>query len=241
MFTVLAGLFALTIAADFGLRDWITAGRYDAIALHLWPLVLIYAAAGYVLERRSQAWFAAPLYLAATVTAVAVIDMLALDGRLFHMLGISLQPVQPAGVTRPALIDTLSALSLNGAVIYLIATVVERRGTPAMTSSSQVLFTIAPFSILEPLAYVSETPEYWARIDWLYLTLAVGIAILSQTRQRRSFYYAGLLNSAVALFLIADRRQWFDRPAWAVALIGVGLAALVSGFLLAATRRRSRE
>jgi hypothetical protein len=32
--------------------------------------------------------------------------------------------------------------------------------------------------------------------------------------------------------LIADRRQWFDRPSWGVTLIVVGLAALATGFLL---------
>jgi len=102
-----------------------------------------------------------------------------------------------------------------------------------------VLFTIAPFSMLEPLAYLSETQEYWPRLDWLYLTLAVAIAVLSHQRQRRSFYYAGLINAGLALYLIADRRQWFDRPSWAVAVIAAGLAALVIGFLLDWGKRKN--
>lgn len=49
---------------------------------------------------------------------------------------------------------------------------------------------------------------------------------------------AGLINSGVALYLIAARNEWFDRPAWAIAIVIAGLAALVAGFLLDKRRRR---
>ena len=62
--------------------------------------------------------------------------------------------------------------------------------------------------------------------------------LLSQRRQRRSFYYAGLLNLGIALYLIASHREWFERPAWAVAVIAAGLAALVAGFTLDRAERR---
>jgi hypothetical protein len=39
------------------------------------------------------------------------------------------------------------------------------------------------------------------------------------------------------LYLIAARREWFDRPAWAVTLIAAGLAALGAGLVL---HRRER-
>ena len=94
--------------------------------------------------------------------------------------------------------------------------------------------------MLEPLALLSETGVYSKRFDWLYLGLAVGIAVLSHQRQRKSFYYAGLLNSGVALYLIALRNEWFDRPGWAIALVVVGLAALAGGFVLDARQRRNQ-
>jgi len=106
-----------------------------------------------------------------------------------------------------------------------------------MSTAVLLLFTIAPFSILEPLAYLSRSAVYHQRFDWLYLGLAVSIALVSYRRQRKSFYYAGLLNTGAALFLIADHRHWLDRPSWGGLLIVIGLLSLAAGFLL---DRRSR-
>jgi hypothetical protein len=62
--------------------------------------------------------------------------------------------------------------------------------------------------------------------------------VASHRRQRRSFYYAGVINIGVALLLIADHRHWFDRPLWAIALVAAGLAGLMLGFVLDARERR---
>jgi hypothetical protein len=141
-------------------------------------------------------------------------------------------------VADPVLLDTLAGFALNGMLFYLIASLVERRGSSTMSPSAYVLFTVAPFSLLEPLAVLSETGVYSRRFDWIYLGLALGIAILSHQRQRKSFYYAGLLNSGIALILIANRNHWLDRPVWAVSVVVAGLAALGAGFMLDARRRR---
>jgi hypothetical protein len=100
------------------------------------------------------------------------------------------------------LLDMLTALALCGVIFYAIAAAFERRGSAAMSTAVLLLFTIAPFSILEPLAYLSRSAVYNQRFDWLYLGLAVGIALISYRRQRKSFYYAGLINSGLALILI---------------------------------------
>jgi hypothetical protein len=157
---------------------------------------------------------------------------------LFHLLGVSLERLQAPAVTNPVLIDTLAALSLNGILFYAVAWLVERHGSDATAPAAQLLFTIAPFSILEPIAYLSETAQYSPRVDWLYLGLAIAIALVSHQRQRKSFYYAGLVNTGVALVFIADHRHWFDKPAWAIALVIAGLVALAAGFLLDARQRR---
>ncbi|HET9270079.1 MAG TPA: hypothetical protein VFO31_18015, partial [Vicinamibacterales bacterium] len=235
--TILGFVLAVAALAEFDLRRLIEAREFHRLALRIAPLAVLYAIAGLGLERAGRAWFARPLYVAAGLVTVAALDFLALNGKLFQHLGISLRQLQPADVSSPVLIDTLTALTLNGILFYGLAVLVERRGTPMMSTAAHVLFTIAPFSMLEPLAYLSETAEYSPRFDWMYLGLAVCIALLSHARQRRSFYYAGLINSGVALYLIAVRNEWFDRPAWAIAIVVVGLAALVAGFWLDARRR----
>jgi hypothetical protein len=92
--------------------------------------------------------------------------------------------------------------------------------------------------VLEPLAWLAATGEYSLRFDWLYLALAIAVALLSHRRQRRSFYYAGLVNTAFALYYVADHNGWFDEPLWAMAVVAAGLAALAAGFLLDRRRRR---
>ncbi len=233
-------LFGLAVLADFGLRTWLEESRYDRLALHLAPLALAYGAAAFALERAARPWFARPLYVAAAVVLVVSLDLLALEGRAFSYLGVSLQRYQTSGVSTPALIDTLAALTLNGIAFYGLAWAVERRGGDVMRVAAGLLFVIAPFSMLEPLGYLVRTTEYSKGFDWLYLALAVLVALASHHRQRKSFYYAGLVNTAAALYFIAARNNWLDRPGWGQAIVAVAVAALASGFLLDARERRRR-
>jgi hypothetical protein len=135
-------------------------------------------------------------------------------------------------------LETTCALAANGVVFYLIALATERWGQDLMKGAASLLFVIAPFSALEPVFYLAKTGFYSPRIDWLYLFLSVLVAILSHHRQRKSFYYAGLVNSGIALVLIANHREWFKLPSWAIALVAIGLAALLIGFRLDARERR---
>jgi hypothetical protein len=238
---VLVLLSTLSVLSDFGLRTWLEEERFDLLALHLAPVVGVYGLAGWWLERKGHRWFAGPLFVAGAVSVVAVLDLWALNGKLLHYAGLTLSNLQPADVDDPTLLDALAGLSLNGVLFYAIAAVIDKRGSTAMTTAAQLLFTIAPFSMLEPLAWLSKTGVYNQRFDWLYLGLAVAIAIVSYRRQRKSFYYAGIINTAVALILIADRHDWFDKPAWAVTLVGAGLGALAAGLWLEARRRQTRS
>jgi hypothetical protein len=235
---VLLLLFTLAVLSDFGLRTWIDEQQWDRLALHLLPLVPAYVAAGLALEYAGSPWFGRPLYTAAAVLLIVTLELLALNGRLFHYLGLTLTPLQAVSVSDPTLLDTVAALSLNGVAFYLVGSLADARGTALMKTAAWLLFTISPFAILEPLAYLNETAEYARAFDWAYLGLAVVIALLSHQRQRKSFYYAGLINTGFALWLITTHYKWLDKPAWAMLLIAVGLAGLLAGFGLDWRERR---
>ena len=242
VFTLLALLLALAVLSDAGLRAWVEDSQWDKLALHLAPMVVVYAALGLALEARRRPWFARPLYTGAGVVLVVVLELLALDGKLFEYLGgLPMQRFQGAEVSDKRLLDTVTALSLNGIAFYLVASAADRYGTALMRRAAWLLFTIAPFATLEPLAYLNETGEYHRVFDWLYLALSLAAALLSHRRQRKSFYYAGLINTGVAFWFIADHYGWFDDAWWAVVLVAAGVAGLLVGFGQDARERRKER
>jgi len=241
VFSALVLMFGVSVAADFGLRGWIEAGRWDLVALHLSPIAIVFAALGAAAERTPRPWQSRPPYRAAALLLLVLLELLAIDGREFHYLGITLVAWQPAHVSNPVLLDTVVALTMNGVLFYLLAAAVRRGGTAMMQGASGLLFAVSPFAVLQPLGYLVRSGEYSRRIDWVYLLLAVSIALLSERRQRKSFYYAGLLNIGAALYLVADHRQWFDQPSWGTLIIVIGLSVLAAGFVLdRRARRRAR-
>src|SRR5207244_346491 len=62
VFAMLAFVFGLSVAGDFGLRSWIEDHRWDLLALHLAPLVAAYAALGAAADRGGRVWLSRPLY-----------------------------------------------------------------------------------------------------------------------------------------------------------------------------------
>ena len=245
VFTALAFLFALSVLADFGLREWLTADppRFDELALHLAPLVLVYGALGYLLERLQRPWLGRPLYVAGAVTLVLVLELVAQNGKAFEYLGLreSMQPFLLGKKADLALLDTLTAMTLNGFAMYAVAMLVERHGSEVMQRAGGMLFTLSPFAALKPLGYQCMTGDYSRSFDWIYLGLSVGSCVLSHYRQRRSFYYAGLINSGWALWEIADHNDWWNKQPWAIALVSGGLVVLGLGYLLYVRERNRRE
>ena len=239
VFTVLLGLCALAIAADFGLRDAIEDGRWDHVSGLLFPIAILCAVVAFASERSRWPWFSRPGYLAAAVIFVLAMELLALDGQLLALLGgFSLSALQPPDVSSTRLLDTVAGMTLNGALFYGAGSLLSRSGLLEARPTAQLLYIVSPFALLHPLGYLVRTGEYSLRFDWIYAACALGVVLLSERRQRRSFYYAGLLNLGIALFFLARHREWFNRPAWAISLILAGLAALVAGFLLDRSARR---
>lgn len=240
VFDLLLLLFALAVISDFGLRGWVENGQWDRLALHVFPLVAAYAVIGAASERTQRAWISRPAYTSAALLLVVVLELLALKGRALAYLGLTLKPLQPPDVSDPLLLDTIVAMTINGAAFYGVAAALDRRQSDPVRMAARLLFTIAPFALLKPLGYLVGTAEYSPRIDWLYAIFAGVIILLSQPRQRRSFYYAGLLNLGIAQYFIASRRGWFDNPSWAIAIIAAGLAALAGGLYLYRRERVTR-
>lgn len=239
--TFVLGLLALAVLADFGLRGWLEDGRWDLLALHLTPVLVLDAVLAAGLERSGRAWFGRPLWVGAAVLFVVVLELLSLDGRAFSYLGLSLARLQVAELADPVLLDTLAAMAIAGVLFYVAGSLMDRRGTPAMRAAVWLMVVISPFATLEPVAYLVQTGDYSRRYDWLYLVMALGIAVLSHHRQRKSFYLAGLLNTGAALWMITDHNEWFDRPLWAVTVIVCGLGVLVTGLMLAVRERSRRQ
>jgi hypothetical protein len=157
VFAVLAFVFGLSVAADFGLRSWINAGRWDLVALHMSPLVVVYAGLGAAAERRARGWLSRPLYRGAGLLLIVLLELLALDGRMFHYLGVSLQAWQSPSVSNPHLLDTVAAMTLNGLCFYGIAAGLRLRGTELMAGAAGLLFAVSPFAVLQPLALLVRT------------------------------------------------------------------------------------
>src|SRR5512139_1268357 len=240
VFTFLAFLMALAILADYGLRQWVLENQeWDRLALHLAPLVAVYGLLGYLLERSRRSWFGRPLYLGAALTLVLVLELLAQDGKALEYLKISMEQFK-GKAQDPVLLRTLTAMTVNGLLMYLVAVAVERRGSEVMQRASGLLFTVSPFAALKPLGYLSMQGDYSRSFDWLYLALSLGSCVISHQRQRRSFYYAGLINIGWALFEIAQHNQWRDKPAWAIAVVSSGLIVLAGGFALDRRERHRR-
>lgn len=230
--TFLLGLFSLAVLTDFGLENWIDEGRWDLLALHLTPVVAIQFLLAWSLERAGRAWFSLPLFIGFATSLVAVLELLALDGKALGYLGVSMSGLQTADVADLTLLDTLTAMSLNGVLFFLAGSLMESRGTRAMGPAAWLLVVISPFAILHPTGWLVMTGDYSLRYDWLYLVLALAVVVLSHHRQRKSFFLAGLLNTALAVYWITDHHEWFERSGWAVTVTVAGLLALAAGFEL---------
>jgi serine/threonine-protein kinase len=228
----------LSLLGTFGLRQWLEEDRWDTLALALLPLLLVASVLGRLLDALRRPFFAQPLYFLAAGLVVAAAELLALDGKAFTHLGLTLGSLQGESVSDPHLLDTVAAMTLNGVAFLGLGILVDRRGTALMKAPARLLEAISPYAILEPLGYLVHTGEYSRRIDWLFLTLSLAVAIASHFRQRRGFYTAGLINTGVAIALITDHYEWLGRVGWASSILAGGLAVLALGFALERLDRR---
>ncbi len=239
--------FYITILTDLGLREWFFEGQimWDTFACHLLPLLLILAVVGVITEIRGQPWFAHPVYFTAAGLFILIIELLAINGKLFHHLNITiLEQTLEEGTSEEKikLLNTLAAMTLNGVVIYGVGSLLRRYGTALLKMPAQFLFILSPFAILEPIFWLNISDfEFQAFYYWFYLFLAILITYLSRFRQRKSFYFAGLINSGIALIMITAHYEWIDHEFWPIIVVSVSLAVLAVGYTLNVRERRNRR
>ena len=116
-------------------------------------------------------------------------------------------------MSNPQLLDTIAAMTLNGFAFYAIAAAFRKRGTALMGGPPACCLPEVHSPSSSPLAILVRTGDI-PRAATGFIWGRHPASLLSQRRQRKSFYYAGLLNTGAALFLIADHREWFGRPTW---------------------------
>jgi serine/threonine protein kinase len=144
VFTVLAFLLTVAVMSDFGLRAAIDDARWDRVALRLLPLVLAYALLGAGAEKTGRPWFSRPLYLGSAALFVVVLELFALDGRMLQRLGgFSLAPWQSPRVSDPNLLDTVAAMTVNGALFYASGSALLRYGSEQSRAAAQLLFGVS--------------------------------------------------------------------------------------------------
>lgn len=229
VYTALIAVLWLALLCDRGLDRWLTEGRWDLLGVHLLLLAPLLGGAGRVAERRGLPWASKPLVLGCAVLTVLSLELLAVDGKALGYLGITLAGLQDPGVAHPLLLDTLAAMTVVGLLVYAAGNLMERYGGAPTRPTTWLLLTLSPFAICEPLAWLCGAGDYAAGFDWLYLGLSLAITFLSYRQQRRSFYFGGLLNTGVALYLITHHQQWFDDAWWPAAVVLAGLAVLGAG------------
>ena len=211
------------------------------MAFGLAPLAAFALAAGWAAERRGLTWFAEPLDFGGLGLAVLALELLAIDGRALRHLGVTLASAADGKISDPHLLDTVVVMMAIGVLAHAAGILLERHGTPLQRVPARLLYAASPFLTLEPLAHLVSTGEYSRRFDWLYLLAALVIAFLAQRRQRPAFFFAGLLNAALALFFLTDHYDWYTRPAWPLALLGAGALGLAAGLVLDWRQRHQRS
>jgi serine/threonine protein kinase len=236
--------FYLALLGDYGLTTWLSDGDMDAFGLRLLPLAAALGLAAIATDRTDRGWFSRPTWVSAALVFAFAVEFVALDGQAMARLGLTLAPLVSGSEGDPVALDTAFAMALNGLLFYGLGRLAESVRVNSLSTTSWLLVNAAPFAILQPVAALASSGDYPLRFTWLYLALAFGVTLLSYARQRKAFYYAGLLNTVLALYFLTRDYGWWDRADWALVLLGVAAVLLVAGWALhrreqpGVTRRR---
>ena len=217
----------------FGLKPWIIDSDFHRLAAHLIPLFLVLTYSGVLSEHQNEILIAKPCFTVAAGLMVVILELFALNGKTMELLNISVRmPLDVPEGFDPIFFNTILGCTLNGILIYLIARKLAVTKSPLLRQQGSWLLLITPFLLLEPLSWLVFSDTYGVFYHWFYLLISLIILLLSRVLQRKSFYFAGMLNTVVAIHMITNHYDWLEQTFWPITLLGVGGVLLVSGYRL---------
>ena len=118
VFTVLAFLLTIAVVSDFGLRAAIEEGRWDRLAVSLFPLVAVYALLGAAAERTGGRGSAGRCTWEAPCCSCSCwSSWRSTDARCSTWAG-SRSRRGSRGGQQSALLDTVAVMTINGVMFY---------------------------------------------------------------------------------------------------------------------------
>ncbi|MDJ0835591.1 MAG: serine/threonine-protein kinase [Acidobacteriota bacterium] len=221
---------SLCLSLSLGLRPMVEEGAWHVVARHLLPPLVFCALLGALAERDGRRYLAKPAYVLAALWIVLIPELLSLNGKALSYLNLSsTMPADAPEGYDPLFFDTVLAMVLTGILIYWVARKARDLPSKLVQQPAGWLTQISPFLILEPLGLLVAKDLYGVFYHWFYLALSLGILLISGRLQRRGFYYAGLFNSAAALYYLTGHYQWLETRWWPILLIGAGSGLLMVG------------
>jgi serine/threonine protein kinase len=217
---------ALIAASYFGFlltRGWLDL-EIENQALALLPLVCLEGVALWCERKRRFRW-ALPFHLAAFVTLVVALFVMAMEGPTLRMLGLG------GLVTKEE--EKYFSLALNGLLYLAIMIFTERARSLDLRLASRVLEILVPLHLLGGLyaAARSRKGDPGVGLDVaLYLAAVFAILCLGPWRSRKRFLLAGLVGILLGSYLLIDLDLVRKAP-FILALGAAGFAAALSTYL----------
>ena len=178
-------------------------------ALLLLPIAALEAAA-ILAERSGRVRWALPGHVLAVGAFLAALELLALDGRIFELLGVAGMAGSPLGFAAIGLL-------LAGAMIPL-----EMAPNLDLRRAARLLQVLAPLHLLVPTYYVAHANGTGANV-LLVFAASVACLALAPWRSRRWCFAFGLLGLGAALHLCVRNGLlpggWFGASAAAAGVL----------------------
>jgi len=202
------------------LFDWLSQ-KPEIQALWCLPLAAMEPVALF-LERRGRVRWTLPFHLVAFITLVVGLDVVALNGPTLKMLGLTdeLWPYFDH--------DRQTALSfvINGLLFLILMLVSERAASLDLRRAGKLLEVLAILHTLSALFAnaLNHRHDPLVRVDvWLYVSAALGFAILAPFRSRWRLLVGGLAGCGLGSYLLVDLGLVARKPF----IIGLGFAGLL--------------
>jgi len=202
------------------LFDWLSQ-KPEIQALWCLPLAAMEPVALF-LERRGRVRWTLPFHLVALTALVVGLDVIALNGPTLKLLGLT-------GEVWPYFDhDRQVALSfvINGVFFLILMLASERAASLDLRRAGKMLEVLAILHTLSALFAnaLNHRNDPLVRVDvWLYVTAALGFAILAPFRSRWRLLVGGLAGCGLGSYLLVDLGLVARKPF----IIGLGFTGLL--------------